>query len=55
MPVRIIAIALAAALAVFGISRVRKARSSKRRSEPVLESNSSEPVAEELPSLTPSA
>lgn len=52
MPARIIAIALAAALAIFGVSRVRKHRQASRSQEPMLESNASTPVSEQLPTLT---
>jgi|RhiMetdeSRZDD1v2_1073273.scaffolds.fasta_scaffold160550_5 hypothetical protein len=55
MPARIIAVALAAALAIFGISRVRKHRNANRAVEPTLESNSSRPVAENVPTLTPTS
>ncbi|MGH9209727.1 MAG: hypothetical protein ACRD2C_03495 [Acidimicrobiales bacterium] len=55
MPARIIAVALAVALAIFGVSRIRKARKAKRADEPMLESNTSTPASERLPTLTPTS
>jgi hypothetical protein len=47
MPARIIAIALAAALAIFGVTRVRKRRKAKHASEAMPETNSTTPAAAE--------
>jgi hypothetical protein len=47
MPARIIAIAVAAALAIFGLSRVRKHRKTRYTAEAMPESNGVMPAGEQ--------